>query len=130
MPNKLRVYRGALNKGAPRGARTKTSVHRTSLIKDGIMIVFREHGGTGEEHIYVYTTRSCGQNAVEFLKFFARQGNGLNRYINQNRPPYEEDPEIYGINNISTKDAIQVESENVPNKGSVTEYDWIQYYGD
>ena len=130
MAKKLRVYRGSLNQGAPRGAKTKTSVFRTSKFKDGIIVVFKEHGGTGAEHTYVYTNRSCGPGAIAMMQARVEAGAGLNRYINANRPPYEEDPEIYGINDASTQNARLIESEAVEPKGPVTEYDWIQYYGD
>lgn len=129
MAVKLRTYRGSTNKGAPRGARTKTSVYRTSNQKDGIIVVFREHGGVGEEHIYVYTYASCGQNAVEIMKYFVKQGYGLNRYINANKPPYDPSPDIYGINNVSTPQSRMIESEFVENKSAISDFDWIEYFG-
>lgn len=49
---------------------------------DYIDVTFKK-GGT-----YRYTHASAGKVAVEQMKMLAKSGDGLNSYINRNKPPY------------------------------------------
>ena len=93
---KLRGYRGAKVKTHPKGATQKSSVVHCQIHPEAIMIVFKEHGGEGAEHTYLYTYESCGDANVEHMKDLARRGSGLNRFINEQKPPYSLDAALYG----------------------------------
>lgn len=50
--------------------------------EDWIRIYFKDHSE------YDYSGSSCGQFQINQMKYLADQGDGLNAYINKEKPPY------------------------------------------
>ena len=43
---------------------------------------------SGENTYYKYTDYSAGASAIVHMSLLAKQGYGLNSYVNTNKPPY------------------------------------------
>lgn len=125
----FKIYRGSSLKGAPHGAKVRSSVSSVQFQSDAIIVVFREHSGTGEAKVYVYSNRSAGQETVEAMKALASRGAGLNRYINANKPNYDNESDLYGISDASDSDQILASGEALEGGDAVSQYSWLHYFG-
>ena len=129
MATPWKIYRGSGLKGAPRGAKVRSSVSSVQIQPNAIIIVFREHSGTGDAKVYVYSYRSAGESMVTAMIALARRGAGLNRFINANKPDYDRETDLYGIYDASTVNDIQYQGDALMSGDSVSSYSWMHYFG-